>query len=213
MTQLNFEPPGPGTWHLNEVHCPRPLSRYFQEFYLDCFIEGTNDGYGSYGLPFEWDSAIVNGWWYMARHPVEGFEEYLSAQNGADSEVTPTGAFRVSTEAARETFEDRRWRSDLEQWDTEWNPDIQSSNQEIRNVDPDELDDEVLIEHLQKCREAVVEAAYYHHRMSACVGIPFGDFLAFVREHADCSPTQAVSLMEGASPESAGAVEELERVV
>lgn len=213
MTQLNFEPPGPGSWHLNEVHCPRPLSRYFQDFYLDCFIEGANDGYGSYGLPYDWESAIVNGWWYMARQPVDGYEEYVAARTEGDKPVSPTGEFETRTEATRVTFENRRWRTDLERWDTEWNPDIQSRNRSLRSVDPDDLDNEGLVEHLRECREAVVRAAYYHHRMSACASIPFGDFLAFVREHTGCSPKQAVSLMEGASPASAGAGDELERVV
>lgn len=213
MTQLTFEPPGPGTWHLNEVHCPRPLSRYFQDFYLDCYIEGTNEGYGSYGLPYDWDSAIVNGWWYAARHPVDGYQEYVEARTGGDTHVTPTGEFETRTEAARETFEDRRWRTDLERWDTEWKPDLQSRNRSLRDVDAGDLDDEGLVEHLRECREAVLEAAYYHHRMSACASFPFGDFLAFVREYSACSPRQAVSLMEGASPASEGAGDELERVV
>lgn len=213
MTQLNFEPPEPGTWFLNEVHCPRPLSRYFQEFYLDCYVEGANDGYGSYGLPYDWDSAIVNGLWYAARHRVDGYEEYVEARTNGENHVSPTGEFEARIEAARETFEDRRWRTDLERWDSQWKPDLRSRNRALRNVDPGELDDEGLIEHLHDCREAALEAAYYHHRMSACASIPFGEFLAFVREHTDCSPTEAVSLMDGATPASAGAEEELERVV
>lgn len=213
MPQLNFEPPGPGTWFLNEVHCPRPLSRYFQEFYLDCFIEGANDGYGSYGLPFDWDSAIVNGWWYAAKRPVEGYEEYVAAQAEGDNNVTPTGEFNARVEAARTTFEDRRWRADLEQWDSEWKPDIQSRNRSLQTVTPAGCDDEGLVEHLRDCRDGALTAAYFHHRMSACANFPFADFLAFVREHTECSPTQAVSLMDGATPASAGAEDELGRVV
>lgn len=213
MTQLTFEPPGPGTWFLNEVHCPRPLSRYFQGFYLECYIEGANDGYGSYGLPFNWDSAIVNGWWYAAKHPVDGYEAYVEARTNGDTTVSPTGEFNARVEGARETFQHRRWRADLERWDSEWKPDLRATNQSLRNVNPGGLADEGLVEHLQDCREAALEAAYFHHRMSACASFPYCDFLAFVREHTDCSATAAVSLMDGASPASAGAGEELERVV
>lgn len=213
MTQLSFEPPGPGTWFLNEVHCPRPLSRYFQEFYLDCYIEGANDGYGSYGFPYDWDSAIVNGWWYAAKHPVDGYETYVEARTNGDTAVSPTSEFKARVEAARETFQDRRWRADLERWDSEWKPDLRATNQSLRNVDPGGLADEGLVEHLQDCREAALEAAYFHHRMSACGSFPYCDFLAFVRDHTDCSPTAAVSLMDGASPASAGAGEEIEHAV
>lgn len=213
MSHLHFEPPGPGTWHLNEQHCPRPLSRYFQEFYLDCFIEGANDGYGSYGLPYDWDSAIVNGWWYVSRQPVDGFEAFVDATADGNTEVSPSGTFKTRVEAARTTYEDKRWRTDLTRWDDEWKPELLSTYRALRDDDPDVLDDEGLIGHLRDCREAVLEAAYYHHRMSACGNFPFADYLAFVRTHSDCSPQQAVALLDGASPESAGPVGELERVV
>ena len=39
-TELRFDPPGPGSWVLDPVHFPRPVTRYFAETHPpDSFIE------------------------------------------------------------------------------------------------------------------------------------------------------------------------------
>ena len=36
-TELTFEPPGPGSWDLDPVHFPRPVTRYWAEMHPAAF--------------------------------------------------------------------------------------------------------------------------------------------------------------------------------
>ena len=48
---LTFEPPGPGSWHRDPVHFPRPVTRYFAETHPEPFIRGTSEFMAFYGTP------------------------------------------------------------------------------------------------------------------------------------------------------------------
>ena len=39
-TGLRFEPPGPGSWELDAVHFPRPVTRYYAEMHPEPFARG-----------------------------------------------------------------------------------------------------------------------------------------------------------------------------
>lgn len=206
MTDHAFDPPGPGTWNLNKRHFPRPLSRYFQSFYPAAFTEGLNGAAARYGFPFEFDVEVVNGYWYTRRRPVGD----PSASGDADPEALPPATLRGRAEQAAKTFEARRWRADLERWDGEWKPALREANQSLLAVEPPELDDQGLVDHLNECREAAWNAAVKHHRMTPCGLVPFGDFVDHVLGHTDRSPAEIVRLMDGASPDSVDAVADLQ---
>lgn len=207
MSDLTFEPPGPGVWELNDEHFPRPLTRYGQELYDTSFVEAFEAGSALYGIPLTTKVAIVNGFHYASRPPVEGaINPNETARSEAESE------FSHCVTQAEETFETRRWRAELDQWDDEWKPQIQAANEALREVEPAELDDSELVEHLNDGREAWIEHVDLTFRIFFAYLIPLGDLLAFARQHTDRSPAEIVRLMDGASPDSAGTVEELEAI-
>ena len=41
--RLQFEPPGPGTWEIDAVHFPRPVTRYFSEGQQEPFQRGFRE--------------------------------------------------------------------------------------------------------------------------------------------------------------------------
>ena len=49
-TGLKFEAPGPGSWSLDPVHFPRPVTRYWSEMHPEPFKQGTNNFARYYGL-------------------------------------------------------------------------------------------------------------------------------------------------------------------
>src|SRR3954471_23242800 len=51
--QLTFAPPGPGSWELDPVHFPRPVTAYWMEMHPDAFSLGYADLAAYYGLPFQ----------------------------------------------------------------------------------------------------------------------------------------------------------------
>src|SRR4051812_5216110 len=63
--ELRFAPPGPGSWVLDPVHFPRPLTRYWQEIHPAAFKKGTNDFARFYGLLIDGlEMGYVNGFGY-----------------------------------------------------------------------------------------------------------------------------------------------------
>ena len=50
-TGLQFEPPGPGSWGLDPVHFPRPVTRYWAEMHPEPFGRGTHEFMAFYGTP------------------------------------------------------------------------------------------------------------------------------------------------------------------
>lgn len=205
MSDLTFEPPGPGIWELNDEHFPRPMTRYGRELYDTPLEEAFNAGL--YGVPLTTKVAFVNGFQYTSRLPIEGaIKPTETTRSETDSEFS----HRVTQ--AEETFETRRWRAELDRWDDEWKPRIRTTNEALREVEPAKLDDAELVQHLDDGREAWIEHVGLTFRIFFAYLIPLGDFLAFAREHTGRSPAELVRLMDGASPDSAGTVEELQAI-
>jgi pyruvate,water dikinase len=168
---------------------------------------GLAEAAARYGLLIDPQNAFVNGFHYQSRSPIEGATNLAEGNaNAGDSEYQR----RVSR--AEETFENRRWRSEMERWDSEWKPQIRATNRELRDVTPGDLDDEGLIQHLEAARQANSDHNVLSFRIVLAYVILLGDFLAHAREWTDRSAADLVGLMEGSSPLSAGAVEELEAV-
>src|SRR5687767_5818493 len=51
--QLTFEPPGPGSWDLDSLHFPRPVTAYWAEVHPEPFSLGYADMTAYYGAPIQ----------------------------------------------------------------------------------------------------------------------------------------------------------------
>lgn len=216
MTDLTFEKPGPGTWELEDAHFSKPFSRWMQEVFPPAMSEGFGQSMAHYGLLLdEPEIEPVNGFIYISMRPVVGPAEAEGPPPkllfSLMKLVHPT--LRRRFKRIEETFETKRWREDLERWDSQWMPERIEENRSLQAVTPAALSDEELVEHLEEIHEAVSEGIVLHHRMDLCPLLPMGDFLAHSEEWTDRSPGELLGLFEGASPISAGALEELEGVV
>ena len=49
-TELRFDPPGPGSWALDAVHFPRPVTRYWAEMHPEPFSRGFSEFTRFYGM-------------------------------------------------------------------------------------------------------------------------------------------------------------------
>lgn len=164
---------------------------------------GLEEAATLYGLLVNPRNAFVNGYHYQSRQPIEGTTAPSKAGEG-------NAEYQRRVSRAEETIETKRWREEIDKWDSEWRPQIRAANQALRDVTPADLDDEGLMEHLEHAREANHEHTVISFRIVLAFVIPLGDFLAHAREWTERPPTDLLSLMEGSSPDSAGAVEELE---
>jgi phosphohistidine swiveling domain-containing protein len=195
-TELRFDPPGPGSWGLDAVHFPRPLTRYWTEMHPEPFKRGFSELTRFYGMLFEgMQYAYVNGFAYSNMRPV------------AEEEIPE----RI--ERAGEVFGRKLWREQLRDWDETFKPAAIATHRELQSVDPDALDDTELIGYLTRCRDHHAEMIYQHMRFTGAAMLPVGDLLANVGDWTDIPPAELLSMMRGSAPVSAGASGELERLI
>lgn len=209
MPELTFEQPGPGTWELDAEHYPRPASRYKQELLNQAMDAGVTAGASRYGVLVDRKTKIINGYPYATQKPVEGA---TTPETAAVSEGSKDTEYHRRVAAAAEAFETKLWRTELERWDSEWKPEIRATQQSLQEVPIDELDDEQLIDHIETCREAFIELGKLNFRIFYAYLVPLGDFLAFARDQTDRTAAELVALMDGATPESTGALDELQQL-
>jgi phosphohistidine swiveling domain-containing protein len=195
-TELNFEVPGPGSWNLDPVHFPRPVTRYWTEMHPAPFRRGTHQFMEFYGSPIEsLETQYVNGFAYNAMQPA------------ADEEIP--GRFA----RAEEVWAKKVWRDQLDEWDTSAKPTAIAKHRELQAVDPEALDDDELVAYLTRCREHHIAMIFQHMRFTASAVITVGDLLAHLESWTDVPRSVALAMMRGAAPVSAGASGELEGLI
>jgi rifampicin phosphotransferase len=196
MTALHFEPPGPGSWNLDPVHFPRPVTRYWAEMHPEPFRRGTREFLAYCGTAIEsLEMQYVNGFCYSAMRP-------------APEEELPRRFAR-----AEQVWERKVWREQLREWDETAKPAAVRTHRELQSVDVDALSDDGLVAYLTRCREHHSQMIYQHMRFTGSAMLPVGDLLAHLGSWTGVAPSSALAMMRGAAPVSAGASAELERLI
>ncbi len=195
-TALHFEPPGPGSWNLDPVHFPRPVTRYWTEMHPEPFRRGTHEFMAYYGSLIEsMETQYVNGFAYGMRHP-------------APEDEIPQRFAR-----AEEVWERKVWRDQLREWDETFKPAAIKTHRELQSVDADALSGDELVEYLTRCREHHSQMIYQHMRFTGSAMLPVGDLLAHLGSWTGVAPSDTLAMLRGAAPVSAGASGELERLI
>ena len=192
----HFEPPGPGSWNLDPVHFPRPVTRYWSETHPEPFRRGTSEFMGYYGALIEsMETQYVNGFAYNTMHPVSEDEV---PQRFARAEVV---------------WEQKVWREQLREWDETAKPAAIKVHRELQAVDASALSDEGLVAYLTRCREHHGRMMYQHMRFTGSAMLPVGDLLAHVGTWTSVASSDVLAMMRGAAPVSAGASGQLQRLI
>ena len=195
-TEVRFEPPGPGSWDLDAVHFPRPVTRYWAEMHPAPFKRGFQEFTRYYGMLFDAiEYAYVDGFAYKTMRPVP--EEQVPER----------------LQRAEEVFERKLWRDQLRDWDETVKPASLRTHRELQAVDPEALSGAELAAHLTRCGDHHAEMIYQHMRFTGAAMLPVGDFLAHAVEWTGLPPSELLGLMRGAAPVSAGASDELQALV
>jgi pyruvate,water dikinase len=194
--ELRFEAPGPGSWGLDPVHFPRPVTRYWSETHPEAFWRGTHDFSVYYGLLLDgMQTAYINGFCYNTAVPA------------------PDGEIPQRIQHAQEVFDKKIWRDQLREWDETVKPAAMVAHREIQAIDPDGLSESELTAYLTRCREHHSTMIAQHMRYTASATIPTGDFLAHVGDWTGRPPAELLRLLRGSASVSAGGSVELERLV
>ncbi|HZN90362.1 MAG TPA: PEP-utilizing enzyme [Thermoleophilaceae bacterium] len=194
-SKVIFEPPGPGSWDLDAVHFPRPVTRYWAGMHPEPFMRGFREFTRFYGMLIDTiEYRYIDGFAYKTLLPV------------AEREVPER------FQRAEEVFEGKLWREQLREWDETIKPASIETHRELQSIDADALSDDDLVAYLTRCRDHHTAMIYQHMRFTAAPSVPTGDFLAHVGDWTGLPPAELLGLLRGAAPVSAGASAELERL-
>jgi len=194
--ELTFDAPGPGSWTLDPVHFPRPVTRYFMETQPEPFARGAAEFPKFYGM-------LVGGMQY----------EYVNGFPYGGMRPLPEEEIPERIERAGEVFERKLWREQLRDWDETFKPASIEAHRELQSVDPDALDDAELVAYLTRCRDHHIEMIYQHMRFTGAAMLPIGDLLVNVVQWTDVPAAELLTMMRGTAPVSAGASAELEQLI
>ena len=195
-TALHFEPPGPGSWNLDPVHFPRPVTRYWAEMHPEPFRRGTHEFMAYYGMLLEsLETQYVNGFAYNKMNPAP------------DHEIPERFA------RADEVWEKKLWRDQLRDWDETFKPAAIKTHRELQSIDGDALSGDAMVAYLTRCREHHTQMIFQHMRFTGAAMICVGDLLAHLGAWTGVAPAETLAMMRGAAPVSAGASGELERLI
>lgn len=185
--QLTFVPPGPGSWELDSLHFPRPVTGYWAEMHPEPFSLGYGDFMKYYGLPLHTRlTAYPHGFSYGQMQPM------------------PPAAFPERVQRAGEVFERKVWRDQAKEWEAVRKPASVRTHREIQLVDPEQLTDDELMAYLRRCREHHAAMVRQHMSLTGTAVIPPGDFLVHTKQWTGLPTVKLLGLMRGASPISGG---------
>ncbi|MGI9623161.1 MAG: PEP-utilizing enzyme [Acidimicrobiales bacterium] len=196
--ELEFEPPGPGPWVQDLAHVPAPVSAIVAELFPPGMTRGFAESFARWGALLDTLAiASVNGYVYQQPQPFD-----MPGPNGPPSPEKIGSEIEARTRVAAEMLESKGWTSVLAQWDNEIKPASIARNRALRDVDPGELDDKGLHQHLANCIENCREMSYQHHRFNLSSFLPPSGFALQASEWSGEPPTQVLAAFSGFSPSS-----------
>jgi pyruvate,water dikinase len=212
---LKFEAPGPGFWMLEATHFARPVTRFVAEIFPEQFMRAYKEGTKRYGMLLDYHEwRFVNGWSYLAFRPVGPLKNapHHPPKQVWDQLMASDPEISERLRTSETVFERKLWREDLHDWDQDIKPAAIRDHLALQALDPSELSTESLLAHLQQCRENLKRGYYLHHRFNIPAVVPAGDFLVHAEDWTGRSATDLLRLLQGSSPISLGAADELKRL-
>lgn len=201
--------PAPGPWQQDSAHTPVSQSTIMQEVYPPGFHRGFSETFSRYGVLLDrLAMASVNGFTYHQPQPFD--------MPGPDGPMPPdaiNAEFGKRLGLAAETFETKRWRQDLQDWDNEWKPGAISTHRAFSDVDLANLDDVSLLAHVSAVGEHVSEMVYQHHRFNMAAILPVGDFALHACGWTGRPPHEMLAALDGHSTVSGALPDEMRAAV
>ena len=207
-TETSWKPPGPGTWVCDRSHTspgPTKLYRRIVSTYTEPTYRQTMRHYG--GAIGSLDMQFVNGYLYRRIVP-------LVAPDRDNGKVPPAPMlwlvtrlhpeFRRREKRAAEVLDSKIFLDEVRDWTQRERFEWIDRNQALQAIEPSELDDAALADHLRTLDRALIAGWIRHHELHGADIGPIGDLLA----HAigwGLDPADVMSLLRGSSPATTSA--------
>jgi pyruvate,water dikinase len=215
LAHLGFEPPGPGVWSTDGLHGfkPRTLISALSNVTVTTGMQISGWTYGSMVAGMGFASIHRFGYGQMRflleRQP--GPDDTARARFEAEIRANPDIQGRL--QRAEEAIATKRWRADVEHWDSVTKPWLLNRTLEITDLDPSSMNDEGLTDHLWETILQHRQASMHHHLLNMVNGTPRGLFMVNAMEWTGMTPDEIEPLFIGSSPISAGDEPELRNLV
>jgi rifampicin phosphotransferase len=216
MADLEFTPPGPGVWELEQTHFSRPATRYASSIFPRSLSKGFGEGTRRYGLLLDTlQVRMVNDFVYNKFCPVGAPENAKGPPPKfvfkAMTWLHPEIRRRINT--GSRVFEQKLWREDMKRWDEYLKPDSVARNSSLQKAAIASLPHSEFIKYLEEVRGNSAEMIYRHHIFTIPCCMPVGHFLVECERWTGLPSGQILSVLKGAAPISRGiAAKELEAV-
>ena len=201
--------PGPGPWQQDQAHNPSASSAVMATTFVTGFNRGFEETCARYGSLLDTLAmAVVNGFVYHQPRPFD-----LPGPDGPKSQDEIFAELMRRNGIAEVAFATNQWRVDLAEWDTQYKPAAIAKHRRLGDLDLASLDAAALIQHLREAGEHVSNMAYQHHRFNLAALLPVGDFALQVAGWTQRDPRSLLAVLDGYSPISAVASDELRPVL
>ena len=204
MSELRWDPPGPGTWIHDGSHLPGAPTPIYRDAHPIAIRDGIGRVFERMGVPLRTlDERVVNGRLYSRLEPLIG----------ADKDGPPPPAlllwlavrvhpeFRRRNQRARTALADRVWRQGIVRWREELEPSIRATNLGLQGEELGALDDADLADHVRRAHAHMAASLALHFDLHGDDLGPLGDYIAHCRDWG-IEPADALSALEGSSPAS-----------
>lgn len=194
--------PGPGSWELDTAHFGSESSRLARDLIESALPAGMAQGFALVGGPIQrMDARFVNGRFYRRLVPVVGANSDRPPPPAAimwlASRLHP--ALRRANRRAGDALEHRIWLDELKRWEGEFKPALVARSQELTAVDPADLNNTQLADHLDDLLEHMHTGTVLHFRLHASDLGPIGLLLVQAREWG-LGAVEVMAALAGASP-------------
>lgn len=201
--------PGPGPWQQDQAHSPGATSMVMQTEYVKGFNRGFEETFSRYGVLLDTLAiGVVNGFLYHQPRPFD-----LPGPDGPKSPDETFAELMRRNGIAERVFETKQWRTDLDEWDSEYKPAAIDKHRALGDVDMASLGELALAAHLHACADHLANMTYQHHRFNVGAILPVGDFALRAAGWSHRDPRSLLAALDGYSPISAVASDELRPVL
>lgn len=206
MTDITWEPPGPGHWELDLSHCLGSMTPIAQQLQASGMRDGTRELFAEFGMPADMlDGRFVNGYFYSRLRP-------LIAPDRPTRKPPPAFALKLAfkvhpelrrrAKRARSTLDDQPWREVIRTWETTERAELEAENLSLQDVDLTALDDPGLARHFEDVLGAALRGYRRHFVLHGHDLGPVG-FLVVACQRWGIGAADVVPALQGASPSTA----------
>jgi len=211
-----WQAPGPGQWRSSDALVGGAVTPYLREIFVAGLDAGSATAFRRYGLPIAgFDFAVVAGRVFRRVRPVvrpvgPAFLARVKPLVQALFWLHPELRHRRRRAAA--ALAHQEWRQEVVRWRGELAADFRRASRRLQAEDPRSLDDTALADHVQRATALLRRGTEIHFQQGIAWSYPVGDWLLRTRAWTGASPAEALAVLQGASPASAGPLEPLRRL-